>query len=517
MKARVRFLDTRPLRGSRAFRELWIGTSASQIGAQLATVAVLAQVWELTGSPVGTGAIGLATGLPMIVFGLVGGVLADAVDRRTVVRATTFGQLLAAFALAAQALAGNRSVLLLLVLVAAESACAALGAPARRTFPVRLLPADQVAAGLALANVSFQAAMLAGPALAGVVIAQWGLSAAYAVQAGAVVVALLAVFRLPSMPPVRPAGGGAGAAVGGAAGAEARAGAGGGEGTGPEAAAGVDVSAATAAATTTSEATATGAARRWRPERGGWRVLWRRPVLWGCLATDLAATLLAMPIALFPLVNEERFGGNPRTLGLFLSAVAVGGIVAGLLSGTVTRWRRSGLVQLTAAGVWGLALAGFGLAGPLWLALGLLAVAGAADTVSVVTRSTVVQLETPDAYRGRVSSAEHVIGVAGPHLGNFRGGVVASATSAPFSLVTGGLLATFAIAAVAAANAPLRGYRTPAAAPDEAATGAVGAVGATGTAETVGTQQVAGAAGAAGAGSADGAPPAPDPCPTEAT
>ncbi|MGW6511072.1 MFS transporter, partial [Streptomyces niveus] len=137
------------------------------------------------------------------------------------------------------------------------------------------------------------------------------------------------------------------------------------------------------------------------------------------------------------------------TLGFFLSAVAGGGITAGLLSGTVTRRRRAGLVQLTAAGVWGLALAGFGLAGPLWLALGCLAVAGAADTVSVVTRSALVQLETPDAYRGRVSSVEHVIGVAGPELGNFRGGLVASATSAPFSLVSGGLTATLAIAVVA--------------------------------------------------------------------
>lgn len=116
---------------------------------------------------------------------------------------------------------------------------------------------------------------------------------------------------------------------------------------------------------------------------------------------------------------------------------------------------------MSAAGVWGLALACFGLAGPLWLALGCLAVAGAADTVSVVTRSALVQLETPDAYRGRVSSVEHVIGVAGPELGNFRGGLSASATSASFSLVFGGLSAILAIAAVAATNAPLRAYRTP--------------------------------------------------------
>ncbi|WP_405623804.1 MFS transporter [Streptomyces sp. NBC_00076] len=274
--------------------------------------------------------------------------LADTVDRRAVVRATTAGQLRASAGLCAQALTENRNVLLLLALVAVGTSCSALGAPARRTFPVRLLPGDQVAAGLALTNVSFQAAMLAGPAMAGLIIARWDFSAAYAAQAVAMAVSMLAVIRLPAM---RPEG-------------------------------------------------ADAAGDRRRPERGGWRITLRRPTLWGSMATDLSATLLAMPIALFPLVNEIRFGGNPQTLGLFLSAVAVGGITAGLLSGTVTRWRRSGLVQLSAAGVWGLALACFGLTGPLWPALGCLAVAGAADTVSVVTRSALVQLETPDAYRG---------------------------------------------------------------------------------------------------------------------
>ncbi|MFE5211647.1 MFS transporter [Streptomyces sp. NPDC056600] len=404
-----RFLDTRPLRGSRPFRDLWIGTSAAQFGGQAATVAVLAQVWELTRSPVGTGAIGLATGVPMVLFGLIGGTVADAFDRRTVVRATTTGQLLAAAGLCVQALAENRSVPVLLALVAVGASCGALGAPARRTFPVRLLPDDQVAAGLALTSVSFQAAMLTGPAAAGLVIAHWGYAGAYAVQAAAVAVSALALLRLPAMPP---------------------AGAGTGDG-------------------------------RPRPERGGWRIVLRRPTLWGSMATDLSATLLAMPVALFPLVNEVRYGGHPQTLGLFLSAVAVGGITAGLLSGTVTRRRRAGLVQLSAAVVWSLALAGFGLTGPLWAALGCLAVAGAADTVSVVTRGALVQREAPDAYRGRVSSVEHVIGVAGPELGNLRGGLLASATSASVSLVLGGLSAALAIGAVWALNPPLRGYRTP--------------------------------------------------------
>ncbi|RST08817.1 MFS transporter [Streptomyces sp. WAC07149] len=417
-----RFLDTRPLRGSRAFRDLWIGTSVSQLGGQMANVAVLAQVWDLTGSPLGTGAIGIATALPMLLFGLLGGTLADAVDRRAVVRATTAGQLLASAGLCAQAAAGNRNVVVLLALVAVGTGCGALGAPARRTLPVRLLPGDQVAAGLALANVSFQAAMLAGPALAGLVIAGWGFPAAYAAQAAATAVSVLTVLRLPAM---RPEG---------------------------------------ATASSSSSSSSSGSSGH-RPRRGGWRFVLRRPTLWGSMATDLSATLLAMPVALFPLVNEVRFGGNPQTLGLFLSAVAVGGITAGLLSGTVTRRRRGGLVQLSAAAVWGLALTGFGLAGPLWLALGCLAAAGAADTVAVITRSALVQLETPDAYRGRVSSVEHVIGVAGPELGNFRGGLLASATSAPFALVLGGLTAALAVAAVSAANAPLRAYRTPQPAP----------------------------------------------------
>lgn len=408
----VRFLDTRPLRDSQPFRDLWIGTAASQLGGQTATVAVLAQVWDLTGSPVGTGAIGLATGLPMVLFGLLGGTLADTFDRRTVVRSTTVGSLLASAGLCAQALAGNRSVVLLLALVAVGTSCSALGAPARRTFPVRLLPGDQVPAGLALMNVSFQAAMLTGPALAGLIIARWDVPAAYSAQALTTAVAALSLIRLPAMPPD-----GAAAAGG-----------------------------------------------RRRPERGSWRIL-RRPTLWGSMATDLAATLLAMPVALFPLVNEIRFGGNPQTLGLFLTAVAAGGITAGLLSGTVTRWRRGGLVQLSAAAVWGLALACFGLAGPLWAALACLAVAGAADTVSVITRGALIQWETPDAYRGRISSVEHVIGVAGPELGNFRGGLLASATSASFSLVLGGLSAVLALAAVAATNRPLRAYRAPAPSP----------------------------------------------------
>ncbi|KRD37207.1 MFS transporter [Oerskovia sp. Root918] len=432
-------LDLRPLRTSAAYRDLWAGSAVGGLGFQVATVAVLLQVWELTHSPVWTGAIGLATAVPLLALGLVGGHLADVHDRRTIMRLASAGQVLSAVGLAAQALAGNRSVWVLLGLVSLGAACNALGSPARRTVPPRLLPADQVAAGLALQNLAFQVAMLVGPALAGLVVARWDLAAAYGVQVAAAVVALLGLVRLPPLPPVPtpavvPASDGGPAPVPGPVQVP--------DG-GPVPDHGRPV--------------------RRRAAAGGWSIVWKRPTLRGSFATDVAATVLAMPVSLFPLVNEIRFDGDPRTLGLFLSAVAVGGIGAGLLSGAVTRAPRSGALQLAAAATWGLALAGFGLAGPLWLALACLAVAGAADTVSVVTRGALVQLETPDEFRGRVSSVEHVVGVAGPEVGNFRGGVLASLTSAPVALVAGGLAASAVVGLVAWRNAPLRRYRTPAA------------------------------------------------------
>lgn len=434
-------LDLRPLRTSRAYRDLWAGSAVGGLGFQVASVAVLLQVWQLTHSPVWTGAIGLATAVPLLALGLVGGHLADVHDRRTIMRLAAAGQLLAAVGLMAQALAGNRSVWTLLALVSLGAACNALGSPARRTVPPRLLPADQVASGLALQNLAFQVAMLVGPALSGLVLARWDLSAAYGLQAAAAALALLGLVRLPPLPPGSPPV------------AEPRTPAPGGsalDGTAPAVPAPVGPVADG------------GSAARRRAAAGGWSIVWRRPTLRGSFATDIAATVLAMPISLFPLVNEIRFAGDPRTLGLFLSAVAVGGIGAGLLSGAVTRATRAGALQLAAAATWGVALAGFGLAGPLWLALACLAVAGAADTVSVVTRGALVQLETPDEFRGRVSSVEHVVGVAGPEVGNFRGGVLASLTSAPVALVAGGLAASAVVGLVAWRNAALRRYRAPA-------------------------------------------------------
>jgi hypothetical protein len=176
-------------------------------------------------------------------------------------------------------------------------------------------------------------------------------------------------------------------------------------------------------------------------------------------ASDLAATVLAIPIALFPMINQERFAGGPHTLGLFLSAVAVGGTASGLLSGAVTSAARPGAVMLGSVGVWGVALAGFGLADGLAATLTCLAVAGAADSVSVISRGTLVQLETPDGFRGRISSVEYAVGAGGPGLGDARAGLVAGLASA--SAVSGGLACVPAVAVIAGTHPALRRWRRP--------------------------------------------------------
>ncbi len=194
----------------------------------------------------------------------------------------------------------------------------------------------------------------------------------------------------------------------------------------------------------------------------GLAFLVRTPVVRGALLTDLAATVLSMPISLFPLVNAGRFAGDPRTLGLFLSAVAAGGVAASVFSGTFTRRPRPGRVMLAGSAVWGGALIGFGLAPGPWLGLACLVVAGAADTVSVVSRGALVQLATPDALLGRAAAAEQIVGQAGPDLGNLRGGLVAGATSGTFALVSGGVLGVAAVVAIGAATPGLRRFGSPA-------------------------------------------------------
>lgn len=397
-------VDLSPLRSSRPFAALWSGTSLIGVGAQIAIIAVLAQMWSITQSALWTGTIGLTTAAAVLIVGPLGGNLADRHDRRNMVRTATLAQVLTALGLVAQAAAGNDSPLLLLALVAVNAASGALGAPARRALPPRLLPAEKLGGAYALLNLSFQVSMLVGPALGGVLVA-WSLSAAYAAQFVSALLSLITLAFMPRVPPT----------------------------PGPSADAG---------------------------RAAGWSVVLRKPTISGAFATDVAATALAMPIAVFPVLNELYFDSDPRTLGLFFSAIATGGILAGLLSGTIARARRLGTIMIIAALAWSLSIALFGISHMLCMALVLLGIAGAADTIAVIARGVLIQIETPDDARGRVSAAEQVVGVASPELGNFRGGLIATAIGGPASVVIGGATAFVAIAAIALSNRPVREYET---------------------------------------------------------
>ncbi|MFF7476827.1 MFS transporter [Streptomyces sp. NPDC008092] len=401
-------IDVTPLRSSPTFRRLWIGQTLSGFGGQMTLVAVMFQVWEMTKSTTWTGAVGLAQAIPLVALGLFAGSLVDRVDRRKFYLLTVIGQAACSLLLALQGFLGHVPAAGVLALVALQSCFGAGSGPASRTFIPHLLPKHQLAAGLALRRIAFQGAMLLGPALSGLLVGGLGVGACYLIDALTFIAALYGAFGLRKMDP------------------------------GDEPA---------------------------RPGMhgvlDGLAFLARTPVIRGALLTDLAATVLSMPVSLFPLINAERFGGNPRTLGLFLTAIAVGGVAASLFSGTFTRFPRPGLAMLGGSATWGAALTLFGLSPNPWAGLTFLAIAGAADTVSVVSRSTVVQMHTPHELLGRVSAAEQIVGQAGPDIGNMRGGLVADATSGAAALVSGGLLCLGAVVVVGATTADLRSSSAP--------------------------------------------------------
>lgn len=410
--------DIRPLRASPAFRRLWIGTSLSALGGQLANFAAVFYVWEATGSPAVVGALGLAVAVPVLVFALAGGSLADAMDRRRLALLTTICQIAVSAVTALLVLLDAAPVWAMFVLVAASSATSAAGRPARRSLIPQLLAPDQVAAGIALTHASFQCALLGGPALAGLITGLWGVGVCFVLDALAFLAALYGIAGLPRLRPG-------------------------------------DAS--------TGEAPA-GARAVWRAAR----FVARRPTVAGALLCDLLATTLAMPIALFPVLNSERFGGTPQTLGLFITALGVGGLVASALSGAMTRYPYPGRVMLAATATWGISLGLVGLVPHLPTSLLLVVLAGAADTVSVISRGTIVQLGTPDGYRGRVTAMEHVVGTAGPHLGNVRAGLVAGAFSGGVAFVVGGAMCLAAVVALVALFPSLRQADLARAAPQSA-------------------------------------------------
>ena len=407
--------DLTPLRESPPFRRLWVGTTLSSVGGAMATFAITLQVWDITGSTAAVGLLALATLVPLLAVGLPGGALIDAVDTRRLVLGSTGALMAVSAALTAQAWLGLRQVGLLYALAAVESAIVAVNAPARRSLIPALLPASQLAAAQALQRITFQTVLIGGPALAGVVAGapHLGLRGCYLVDALSFCCALYGIGTLPKPGP--------------------------GEKSKSDRMERSRVSAIIA----------------------GVSFIGRTPVLAGAFLADVSATFFGLPTSLFPALNAERFGGDPRTLGLFTAAIGVGGMVTALLSGPLAQLARQGAAMLAAVTVWGAAFAVFALAHSLWLTLLTLGVAGAADTITVVIRGTIVTTVTPPELRGRVMAADYVVGAGGGNLGSLEAGAVGALTTPVISALSGGLLVIASAGALALALPAFRRYRPP--------------------------------------------------------
>ncbi|GHE53960.1 putative MFS family arabinose efflux permease [Streptomyces sp. 2132.2] len=380
------FADLTPLRTSADYRRLWVGSTISWMGQAMTALAISLQVYDITGSSFSVGLVGLFSLVPLVAFGLYGGAIADTVDRRKLGLYSSLGLTALSIALAGAALLGYHRVWLLYSVVALQAVCGALNGPARSAMIPRLLPTEQLPAANALNSVTMTSGTMIGPVLGGLIVGWWGYQAAYLIDAVTFCAALYAVWRLPAMLPEREGGKRGRASV-----------------------------------------------------LDGLRFLGTRPNIRMTFFSDMAAMVLAQPKALFPAIAVLWYGGDAKTVGLLVAAPAVGALLGGLFSGWQGRIRRHGLAILISVAAWGLAIAVFGLTRNLWLGLFFLALAGWADTISMVFRSTMMQAATPDEMRGRLQGVFIVVVAGGPRLGDFLAGTTADLTSPAVAITGGGL------------------------------------------------------------------------------
>ncbi|WP_432125853.1 MFS transporter [Streptomyces sp. bgisy082] len=395
--------DLTPLRTSADYRRLWFGNTVSWVGQGMTALAVSLQVYDITGSPFSVGLVGLFSLVPLVVFGLYGGAIADTVDRRKLGLASAAGSAVLSIALAGAAFAGFHRVWFLYAIVALQAVCAALNSPARSAMIPRLLPPEQLRAANALNSMVMTFGTLVGPSLGGLIVGLAGYQAAYLVDAVAFTASLYAMWRLPSMLPDR---------------------------KGTERASVLD----------------------------GLRFLATRPNLRMTFFSDFCAMILAHPRALFPAVAVLWYGGDAKTAGLLVAAPAFGALLGGILSGWQGRIRHHGQAILIAVACWGTAIAVFGLTRNLWLGLFFLALAGYSDTVSMIFRNTMMQVAAPDEMRGRLQGVFIVVVAGGPRLGDFLAGSAADLTSPAVAITGGGIACVVAVGLLALYGRGFRRY-----------------------------------------------------------
>jgi len=389
-------IDLGPLRRHRAFRRLFVGQTISTFGSEITAVAAPFQLYELTHSTLQVGLLSLCELVPLLTLTIVGGAIADAIDRRRLLLWTEALLAIVSVGLALNASLDHPRVWALYVLATLSICIFSFGVAGMTTVIPRLVEPEELAAANAIESAYSSTTSVGGPALGGLLIALLGLTGAYLLDAGTFVASLWSIWLLPRLPPAHDAD---------------------------------------------------------RPSvrsiAEGFRFLRSKKVLLGMFLTDSNAMVFGMPRSLFPAI-ASKFGGGAGMLGVLYAAPYAGALIASLLSGWIGHVRRQGLVVAIAAGFWGVFIVAFGFAESLWLALLLLAGAGAADNVSAVVRQTILFTVTPDRLRGRLSGIEFAQVASTPALGNLEAGVVASLTSLRFSIVSGGILCVVGTLVIAA-------------------------------------------------------------------
>jgi len=381
-------LDTTPLRRDRDFRWLWAGQAVNGIGSQITRLALPYQVYVQTGSTLAIAALTLFQLVPILVFSLGAGSIADAVDRRRLLVITELGLMASSGVLAILALQPSVPLPLLFTVAFIAAALGSVDQPARSSAIPRIVPKERLPAAIALGQLNFQIASVVGPTIAGVLIATVGLTGAYVADVASFTASLAALAAISPLPPL------AGAIRPGLA-----------------------------------------------SIREGLRFAIQRRVILATYVIDLDAMVFGMPTSLFPALALDVFHAGPQGLGLLAAAPSVGALLGALLSGWVSSVRRVGLAVIIAVAFWGAAITLFGLSVfSFALALFFLAIAGAADVLSAVFRSTIVQLAAPDQLRGRIASIHILVVTSGPRIGDIEAAAVASVIGAQASVISGGLL-----------------------------------------------------------------------------
>ena len=387
-------IDLTPLKKYPDFRNLWAAGLISYFGSMITYVAIPFQIKELTNSYLAVGIVGAIELVPLIVFGLYGGVLADSVNRKIMVWATEAGAMLLVALLLANSMLWEPKVWVIYIAAGLFAVVDGLQRPSADAMLPRLVGHQDLPAATALMSLRWQLGLIVGPTLGGIIFSTFSISAGFAVDMATYVVALVFLARVRSMPSSK-------------------------EAKKPSLAALFD----------------------------GVKYAFSRQDLIGTYIIDLAAMTLAMPMALYPFWADQL--NAPWALGMFYSAITVGSVLVTVTSGWTTRYRFHGRAVILGAIGWGLAIAGAGLSTSLLLVLIFLTIAGAFDMISALFRANIWNQTIPDHFRGRLAGIELLSYSVGPLAGQLRAATIASATSLSFSVTSGGVLCAIVVAFLA--------------------------------------------------------------------